>query len=377
MDDRIKTLVVNLHNSPVMAVITITGAGSWAIPWLQAVPGASRSLIEARLPYSEAALKRFIGHRPDRFVSGDTALEMAKLCYGQALSLRSCDIPVVGIGCTAAISTNRARAGDHRVHVASWDRNGSTEYKIKFTKGYRDRFQENIIASKLVLRAFADSAGVPFNLSLDLDQREEMEKIVLAYDDQLDAFMAEHLTSVTVLADGSMTGDFANHRALLPGSFNPLHSGHQQLATIASKILNLPVVYELSASNVDKPSLNKAEICNRLMQFYGKGDVVITDAVLFEEKAKLFPGCTFVIGIDTAFRILDTNYYLSGYSGLLKSLDDIKKMACQFLVAGRYNKKSFQTLSDLSIPSGFESLFIPISEDVFRIDISSSDLRIS
>jgi len=183
------------------------------------------------------------------------------------------------------------------------------------------------------------------------------------------------LTSVTVMADGSMIGDFANHEAILSGSFNPLHNGHKQLATIASKILKSRVAYELSVSNVDKPSLSKVEICNRLLQFYGEGDVVITDAVLFEEKAKIFPGCTFVIGIDTATRILDTNYYPYGDSSLIKSLDYIKKMRCQFLVAGRYNGKSFQTLSNMAIPREFQSLFIPISEDVFRIDISSSDLR--
>jgi hypothetical protein len=128
-------------------------------------------------------------------------------------------------------------------------------------------------------------------------------------------------------------------------------------------------------TNVDKPNLSKAEICKRLLQFYREGDVVITDAVLFEEKAKIFPGCTFVIGIDTATRILDRSYYADGDSSLIRSLDYIKKMRCQFLVAGRYNGKSFQALSNIAIPSEFESLFFPIPEDVFRIDISSSDLR--
>ncbi len=375
MDNRIKSFVTDLHNSPSMAVIAITGAGSWAIPWLQTVPGASRSLLDIRLPYSENALEEFIGYRPDRFVSSDTALDMANLCYKQALSLGPRNVPVVGIGCTAAISTNRRRAGDHRVHVAYRDRNGLAKYEIKFNKGYRDRFQENIIVSKLVLRAFADSAGVSFNLPLELDKTEELEKTVVAYYDQLEALMSKHLTSVTVMSNGSMAGNFANHKAILPGSFNPLHNGHKQLASIASKILKSRVVYELSVTNVDKPNLSKAEICKRLLQFYGEGDVVITDAVLFEEKAKVFPGCTFVIGIDTATRILDRSYYADGDSSLIRSLDYIKKMRCQFLVAGRYNGKSFQTLSNIAIPGEFESLFFPIPEDVFRIDISSSDLR--
>ena len=59
MDNRIKSFVTDLHNSPSMAVIAITGAGSWAIPWLQTVPGASRSLLDIRLPYSENALEEF------------------------------------------------------------------------------------------------------------------------------------------------------------------------------------------------------------------------------------------------------------------------------------------------------------------------------
>ncbi|CAI8038541.1 NADH-quinone oxidoreductase subunit C 2 [Geodia barretti] len=52
--------------------------------------------------------------------------------------------------------------------------------------------------------------------------------------------------------------------SVLPGSFNPLHLGHEQMAAIAGQITGLEVVYELAVLNVDKPPLEEEEIVRRL-----------------------------------------------------------------------------------------------------------------
>src|SRR5437870_5800782 len=69
---------------------------------------------------------------------------------------------------------------------------------------------------------------------------------------------------------------FSAAPVLLPGSFNPLHAGHSQLAAAAQKLLACEVHFELSIANVDKPELNLDEIRRRITQFAGRGGVWLT-----------------------------------------------------------------------------------------------------
>ena len=50
------SLIAQIHASPVMAVVIVTGGGAQALADLLAVPGASRTLLEALVPYSEKSL---------------------------------------------------------------------------------------------------------------------------------------------------------------------------------------------------------------------------------------------------------------------------------------------------------------------------------
>ena len=49
-------LITQIHATPVMAMVVITGGGTQAIADLLAVPGASRTVLEALIPYSDASL---------------------------------------------------------------------------------------------------------------------------------------------------------------------------------------------------------------------------------------------------------------------------------------------------------------------------------
>ena len=97
--------------------------------------------------------------------------------------------------------------------------------------------------------------------------------------------------------------------AVLPGSFNPLHHGHTTLAATAAAKLGVDVVFELSVANVDKPELGRDEVERRLGQFAGVAPVWVTRAAAFEKKADIFPGAAFVLGWDTAVRLIDPKYY--------------------------------------------------------------------
>ena len=156
---------------------------------------------------------------------------------------------------------------------------------------------------------------------------------------------------------------------LYPGSFNPLHQGHASLLQTAEKITGRKGLFELSVKNVDKPALSWEEVEKRLSAF--SRPAVLTSAPTFIEKAMLFPGAWFTMGYDTAIRLIDPKYH----PDVPAMLEQFRALETKFAVAGRLHNGSFQSLEQIQIPGGFEELFLPIPEKLFRTDISSTELR--
>ena len=375
MDAETHDLIRRIHASPAQAVVVVTGGSVQSISWLLTVPGASRTVLEVLVPYSERALEDFLGERPRQVASVETAKAISRQAYRRAVELADAEVPVVGIGCTATIATDRVKRGAHRVHVARCTSDSVVTYSLEFTKGLRERGGEDTVASLLVVRALAEAACVPSDVTMPLADSERID--VGGSGDPFDLLVAGALDSVLVRADGTITPNERPDGAVLSGSFDPLHVGHRELAAVASETLARPVTLEMSVANVDKPVLSVPVVRERLEQFAGTYDVVLTKAATFAEKAHTLPGTCFVIGYDTMVRLIDPVYYGDDERRITKALASIAQRGGRFLVAGRLEDGAFRTLSDVPVPDEFCDMFEAIPEHRFRRDVSSTYLRTS
>lgn len=184
---------------------------------------------------------------------------------------------------------------------------------------------------------------------------------------------------VTIHADGTASLDPPGEVVVLAGSFNPLHKGHEELLAAAERVTGRRGIFEISIENVDKPDLPRAELEQRLAQFRGKSDAAATRTRLFTEKADVMPGAWFVLGFDTAERLLEDRYYPddgNGPGSAVRVLGKLADRGVRFVVAGREGKDGqFREASELQVPQEIKRMFELIPSDEFRVDISSTELR--
>src|SRR6202040_255756 len=138
-------LIPALHGSGRRAVLAITGGGSGAIGELLRVPGGSRLLIEAQVPYDEMALATYLGFAPAQASSADTSIAMARTARARTAKLAPAGADLVGLGATAALVSDRPRKGEHRFHIATANAAGIAHCTCVMAKGRRDRAAEEEI----------------------------------------------------------------------------------------------------------------------------------------------------------------------------------------------------------------------------------------
>lgn len=341
------------HAAARRGVFHITGGGSLFLSELLSTPGASRTVLDARVPYAEAALHQLLGKLQDRACSDATARALAMSAYMQARKLD--DQAVFGLGCTASLATDREKKGAHRAHIALQTEFHTHALKLDFSA---DRPTEEA--------ALADALWSLCGLLLN-DTPPAGLRTTECRREWHDLIHGTQRACVSAAHDG---------RLLIPGSFNPLHEGHRSMIRIAESRTGRRAALELSIGNVDKSPLDYQEIDDRLQRIHATFDrpVWLTHAPTFVEKAALFPGTVFVVGADTVARIAEVRYY-ADKAARDDALSFFTEQNVRFLVFGRMMGERFRTLESLGLPAALTRLCDGIPESEFRLDISSTVLR--
>ncbi|MCH2114577.1 MAG: hypothetical protein MK171_06675 [Pirellulales bacterium] len=373
-------LIAAVHASGHPLVVAVTGGGSKAISQLLEVPGASQSVLEAVVPYSGVALANWLGGAPDQSASGATARAMAMASWMRARCLSGdADVQaLIGLAATASLAGNRAKRGQHRIHVAAQTATSTSSASLVLNKGQRLRKKEEWIAAGLLLVTLGQIADI----ATDGAEQALMSQLTDGETIEWCERQADSAWTELLLGQRNWSAlpspDVSIPQVIFPGSFNPPHLGHRRMALVAAQRTGRAVAYELSITNVDKPPLDFIEMGHRfelLQALDGEAVLALTDAHTFRAKSELFPGCTFVVGVDTMQRIANADYYTGNCANFADAVREIGDRGCRFLVFGRRIGERFEVLSDLSIPAPLGELCDEVTEMEFREDISSTRIR--
>ena len=409
-----ETIISAIHRSPHRGVFACTGGGSRLISDLLCVPGASRTVLEAAIPYSAEAMKAFLHTAEPAKCAEITARQMAVAAWQRATNYADKEgwEDLFGFSCTATLATDRPHRGEHRVFFAFHSSAKTASLSVFLKKGTRSRDAEETLTAAIGLRFLAHVLGIlPMAAGNEAQRSDRIEvgncsEVLSGHcaGASFSAVVAELLAPDETLSLREFTPPAAWRKlfmprktavcvrlpsreeilpppqisALFPGSFAPFHHGHAHMMACAKEILGTEIALELAVTNVDKPALDYLEIDARLAQIaeeLGEATVFLTNLPLFRQKAAFFPHTTFVVGADTMSRIADPRYSHRNVKEFARSMRFLEKQDDRFLVFGREADGKFCTLEDIRLPAALAEICTGVSEAGFRDDVSSTRIR--
>lgn len=362
-----------------------TGAGAGIQKHIWEIPGCSNFLIGSGFPYESDTTSRYLGVTPEKFVSIDTALELAMAAYLQAAKAGTKSI---GIGLTASVASTSEHRGAHRIAVASVSETECLSWGVKIPKGFgsEQRCIDGCIADELGIVALLRAAGIYTDASnMTIPYAAENESDCMTYKPAEVSDIAKDLlkNNSCFLSSGKRMpeSDIKNNEFIFyPGSFNPFHYGHENAANAirqagAKKFGECrDVMYTTTVDSVHKAPLTVSQMLDKVSLMRGRNFCLTFNDPLFIDKARRHPGAWFGLGADTLLRMLDDKW---GYS-VPEMLDELHLLGTKLFIVGRLVEGKYTTLADILLsgkirhPSNYKDMFIDVPG---RWDISSTELR--
>ncbi|BFU22598.1 hypothetical protein EHI8A_059930 [Entamoeba histolytica HM-1:IMSS-B] len=208
-----------------------------------------------------------------------------------------------------------------------------------------------------------------------------LASLQIHYINYVDSFFKNNNGVFCIELNGSITHSIPQCPIVYCGTFNPFHKAHKKIIEYMSMRFNhRPIILDISQRSEDKSVTSLTNVFIRASQVAGKYKVNISNTSLYIDKCKTYPGGTFVVGLDTAVRILNKRYYQNSEINLKKAMQVIASMGCNFIVVGRKDDITNRFLEFDSVKSTlpakeYHYLFISLNEKEFRYDLSSTYLR--
>jgi nicotinic acid mononucleotide adenylyltransferase len=272
--------------------VVCAGGGSKFISDLNAYGGSSQLISEAIYLNSIEYTDKFLGYKPNKYVSKETALDLAMAGYMKQVEILG-TYDVQSIACTAKLYSDGQRVDRQNIACIALQTKNSTHYfEAEFFNSGREVQEE----------------GLSIALGCFLSQRKGC------------TFNKEHKISGGGLEFGQSTNENTKfRRTVYPGSFNPMHHKHLELVSWAEKMYSRPVEFLLSMENYGKVWTNFISLDERIagidkatssgeLTNYTREIQIIPSAKYFYQKMANYFDSVFIVGSDN-LAALSNHYY--------------------------------------------------------------------